>query len=417
MSRASRANSRTSRNKDSYQEPKSKKRRPKIDKDAAVAKAKVRKEGLLSDARKLSDGLDMVLLGTVLALSIFGILMVFSAGYYTTVSTTSDALYYLKRQGFWVVTGLCWMFAISNFDYHQYNKYANMLAVASIVLLVLVLLVGQSVNGATRWLGIGGFRITPSELSKLFMIIFTSVYLAKDPDAIHTWKGLGVLGLVMALHLALIIKQPNLSTAIVIAAIMIGIMVVAGLNWAWIGAALGAMALGAFYILNYKQDSHWYSRLTNWIDPFADSQGEGYQVSQSIIALGNGGIKGLGFGNSISKNLYLPEPQNDFILAVIGEELGFIGFVILMFAYMFLLYRLIVIALKAKDRLGFYLATGVAVMLGLQVIINVAVVTASMPATGITLPFVSYGGTSIWSFMIAMGIALNVSKKGKRVRL
>ena len=149
------------------------------------------------------------------------------------------------------------------------------------------------------------------------------------------------------------------------------------------------------------------------MDPFADRQGYGYQVSQGLIALGNGGLKGLGFGRSVAKNLYLPEPQNDFILAVLGEELGFIGFVILMLVYIVLITRLIMIALKARDRLGFYLATGVAVMLGLQVIINVAVVTSSMPATGITLPFISYGGTSIWSFMIAMGIALNVSK-GKR---
>ena len=137
------------------------------------------------------------------------------------------------------------------------------------------------------------------------------------------------------------------------------------------------------------------------------------RITDKILIIGNGGLKGLGFGRSVAKNLYLPEPQNDFILAVLGEELGFIGFVILMLVYIILITRLIMIALKARDRLGFYLATGVAVMLGLQVIINVAVVTSSMPATGITLPFISYGGTSVWSFMLAIGIALNISK-GKR---
>jgi cell division protein FtsW len=147
------------------------------------------------------------------------------------------------------------------------------------------------------------------------------------------------------------------------------------------------------------------------MDPFAERQGDGYQVVQGLIALGNGGLKGLGFGKSISKNMYLPEPQNDFILAILGEELGYIGFLFLMAAYLFLIFRLMMIALRARDRMGFYLATGVAVMLGLQVIINVAVVTSSMPATGITLPFISYGGTSMWSFMIAMGIALSVSRR------
>ena len=162
-----------------------------------------------------------------------------------------------------------------------------------------------------------------------------------------------------------------------------------------------------------RTPEHWYQRLSSFMDPFADSQGDGYQVTQGLIALGNGGLKGLGFGRSVAKNLYLPEPQNDFILAVLGEELGYIGFLVLMLVYIILLFRMIMVALKAPDRLGFYLATGVAVMLGLQVIINVAVVTSSMPATGITLPFISYGGTSIWAFMIAIGIVLNVSKNAR----
>ena len=169
--------------------------------------------------------------------------------------------------------------------------------------------------------------------------------------------------------------------------------------------------MGYMYIMTAKSPAHWYQRITSFRDPFADFQGSGYQVSQGLIALGNGGLRGLGFGRSIAKNLYLPEPQNDFILAVIGEELGYIGVAVLILVYIILLFRIFMVALKAKDRLGFYLATGVGVMLGLQVIINVAVVTSTMPATGITLPFISYGGTSIWSFMIAMGIVLNVSKK------
>jgi cell division protein FtsW len=243
------------------------------------------------------------------------------------------------------------------------------------------------------------------------MIIFTSSFLIRDPRNIHTLKGLGILVLVMVLHFGLIIMQPNLSTAIVIVLIMIAIMIVAGLNYAFLIFPAGAAIAGYFYIITFKNPYHWYQRLTSFMDPFADRQGDGYQVTQGLIALGNGGLKGLGFGQSIAKNMYLPEPQNDFILAILGEELGYIGFLVLMAAYIILITRLMMIALKARDRLGFYLATGVAVMLGLQVVINVAVVTSSMPATGITLPFISYGGTSIWSFMMVMGIALNVSKR------
>lgn len=382
-------------------------------KEKKVQKRLERNEGFRFYAGHLMKDMDYSVFGIVMLLCLFGMVMVFSAGYYVTVNASLDPLYYLKRQGFWFLSGLVLMFISANFDYHRYYRFANILMVISIALLVAVLLVGQTVNGAQRWLGIGSFRITPSEFSKVFMIIFTSVYLATNPTALTEHKGGYVLFVVMLIHVALIVKQPNLSTAIVIAAIMFGIMFVAGLEWKTIGVALALAGGGTLFILVFLKNTHWYARLTNWMDPFADAQGEGYQVSQSLIALGNGGVKGLGIGKSIAKNLYLPEPTNDFILAIIGEELGYVALIILMAVYVFLLFRLIMIAIKAKDKLGFYLATGVAVMLGLQIIINVAVVTASMPATGITLPFISYGGASMWAFMIAIGISLNVSKYSK----
>ena len=402
----------------------SKKEQKKMRKQAAKVERRLqkhdarqtKKSGLSASLGRFFGGYDTTVLIMVLVLSLFGVAMVFSAGYYSTVNSSDpNPLYFLLRQSFWVITGLLIMLFVSNFDYHQYYHWANALAILSIVLLVLVLIMGIEVNGARRWLGYGSARITPSELPKLFMIIFTSVFLANKPDNIEG-RGLITLFAVMGMHFILIVKQPNLSTAIVVCAIMLAIMFVANLSYKWIGALFAAGGLGTIMILLFMKDTHWYSRLTNWINPFADAQGEGYQVSQSIIALGNGGVTGLGFGKSIAKNLYLPEPQNDFILAVIGEELGYVGFLVLMAAYIILLYRLIVISLQATDTLGFYLATGVAVMLGLQVIINVAVVTASMPATGITLPFISYGGSSMWSFMAAIGISLNVSKRSRRER-
>ena len=347
----------------------------------------------------------------VVVLTIFGVIMVLSAGYYQTVNMADpDPFYYLKRQGIFAISGFALMMIAAAVDYHVYGKFAYALAALSIISLIALFAFGTETNGAVRWFNFFGFAITPSEFSKIFMIIFTSSYLAYDPERIHDKKGLGVLFGVMFIHFALIVKQPNLSTAIVVCAIMLGIMFAADLSIKIIIVMILAGAGGIFFILNFMKDTHWYDRLTNYIDPFADAQDSGYQVSQGLIALGNGGLKGLGLGNSITKNLYLPEPQNDFILAVIGEELGFVGFIALILVYILLLFLLIMTAAKAKDRMGFFLATGVAVMLGLQVGINIAVVTASMPATGITLPFISYGGTSLWSFMIAMGIVLNVSK-------
>ncbi|MBQ3291345.1 MAG: FtsW/RodA/SpoVE family cell cycle protein [Mogibacterium sp.] len=364
----------------------------------------------------LFSGFDFTVAALAMLLSIFGVAMVFSAGYYQTINISEpQPLYYLIRQLVFVLSGWVLMFFLANFDYHYYTKLAYPALLLSIGLLVLVLMIGSSSHNAQRWISIMGVRITPSEFSKLFVIIFTSSFLIEDPRNVKSFKGLFVLFAVIGAHFALIIRQPNLSTAIVIVMIIMAIMIVAGLHLVFlILPVIGAVA-GYFYIITFKTPYHWYQRLTSFIDPFADRQGDGYQVTQGLIALGNGGLKGLGFGKSIAKNMYLPEPQNDFILAIIGEELGYIGFLVLMGIYIFLLCRLIMVALKASDRLGFYLATGVAVMLGLQVIINVAVVTSSMPATGITLPFISYGGTSMWSFMMSMGIALNVSRKHDRL--
>lgn len=381
-------------------------RRERRVKTSAIDEAKDFGRGL----GRVVSGYDFGVVVLVIVLSLFGVAMVFSAGYYQTINTAHpDPTYYLLRQMLWVGTGLFVMLIVANIDYHFYMKVSYLIVLLSVVLLVLVIMTSSTVGGAQR--GIRGIGVTPSEFSKVAMIVFTSCFLIKNPSNIRTLKGLLVLLVVMGVHFYLIVSQPNLSTAIVIVAIMIAIMLVAGLNYLFLAIPAAGVVAGYMYIMTAKSPAHWYQRITSFRDPFADFQGSGYQVSQGLIALGNGGLRGLGFGRSIAKNLYLPEPQNDFILAVIGEELGYIGFALLMLVYIVLLFRIFMVALKARDRLGFYLATGVGVMLGLQVVINVAVVTSSMPATGITLPFISYGGTSIWSFMIAMGIVLNVSKK------
>lgn len=366
-----------------------------------------------STARLLTT-YDFVTILLVTGLVLFGVVMVFSAGYYSTTNLSKpDPYYFLKKEGEFAIIGFIIMFLMARWDYHKCAKYYKQYLYISIFLLVLVLTpVGRNVNGATRWIYIGPVNITPSEITKVAMIIFTAAFLAKDPSrATDFSKGILPLLALTGIQAAMIIKQPNLSTAMVIVFIVVGMLIIGGFPWKYVGGVVAAGVAGIIFILAFLPNSHWYSRLTNFIDPFKNSQGEGYQVSQSLIALGNGGLKGLGLGNSVTKNLYLPEPQNDFILAIIGEELGFVGIFLLMLAYLFLIKRCFVIAAKAPDKLGMFLASGVGIMLGVQVLMNIAVVTASMPATGVTLPFVSYGGTSIIVFMAAMGIVLNISRK------
>ena len=268
-----------------------KERRKEIRRQKKEEKAQVRRLRRAGHASKLSskaDGIDLVVVVMVVLFSLFGAAMVFSAGYYQTINTSNPSpFYYLLRQGFFVVTGWALMFVTSLIDYRIYRKFGMFFMALSIGLLVLVLVIGQNVNGAVRWINLGFFRFTPSEFSKIFVILFTSSYLIRDPSNIRTLKGLGFLVLVMAAHFLLIVRQPNLSTAIVIVLIMISIMIVGGLNLFYlIIPAAGAVA-GYFYIVTYKTPYHWYQRLTSFMDPFADRQGDGYQVVQGLIALGN----------------------------------------------------------------------------------------------------------------------------------
>lgn len=367
--------------------------------------------GCYNNSKEAIGSCNKLILFTVIGITIFGVLMVFSASYYQTVYMADpDPLYYMKKQLFNALTGFVMLFFFAGYDYHKYDKWGNIAIIISLLSLALVLVFGVEVNGAKRWFNLGFTSLTPSEFSKLFVILFTGTYLNRNPEKMKKLSTQVFLVLILLAHVLLIMKQPNLSTAIVIALIMGSILLVGGLYMGWIVAGLagGVALVGA--ILVFFRDIHWYSRITSFLDPFSDAQGTGYQVTQGLIALGNGGLFGLGAGKSVAKNLYLPEPHNDFILAIIGEEFGFIGFIVLMAVYVGLFYLCIITAVRATDRLGFYLATGVGVMVGLQVVINVAVVTSSMPPTGITLPFVSYGGTSIWVFMIAIGIVLNISR-------
>lgn len=347
-----------------------------------------------------------------LILVIFGVIMVFSASYYYSISQDGSAYSYLRRHGMWVIIGFAVMMLGASIDYRKLQKLAVPGLALSILLLVLVLTpLGVTINGATRWIGVGPITIMPGELAKLAAIVFVAWYLSSDMDRIKSLK-YGILPMLalMAVLGGLIVKQPNLSTAITVCGIIVAMMLVAGMKWKYFFGAAGAGAAGILSIVLFMKDSYWYTRLTAFTDPFADPLDTGYQAVQSLLALGSGGLFGVGLGKSVQKNLYLPEPQNDFILAIIGEELGFIGVLCLMVVYCLFLWRGIHIAINAPDQFSMLLASGIVLMVAIQVILNIAVVTSSMPATGINLPFISYGGNALLIFMFSAGVLVNISR-------
>jgi len=369
------------------------------------------------EIKKLQPG-DFVLTILTFLLVIFGVIMVFSSSYYSSINETGSPYAYLKRDVVWAVLGFGLMVFTAIFDYRHYKKIALPLLILSAILLALLFTpLGQQRNAATRWLGVGGFTIMPGEIAKIAIILFVARYLSDKPDRIRSFKrGIFPLFVLMAVFAAMILLQPNLSTAITVCAIIILMMFVAGMHWGWFAGLFGTGVAGVAGLLMADPGGYWTQRFTSFLNPFADPLGTGYQVCQSLLALGSGGLFGVGLGKSIEKNLYLPEPQNDFILAIIGEELGFVGIIILLIVYIALIWRGIHIAVNAPDQFGMLLAAGITIMVAIQVILNIAVVTSSMPPTGITLPFISYGGNALMLFMGSMGILLNISRHSGTVK-
>ena len=366
---------------------------------------------------KLKSG-DFWLMLFTLMLVLFGLIMVFSASYYSSISQDGNPYSYLVRHGAWVVFGLVAMAFGALFDYRKYKKWALPILIVSVILLVLVLTpLGQTTNGATRWIKVGPVTLMPGEIAKIAAIIFVAWFLSEDASRIKSLKR-GILPLlgIIAVYGALIVKQPNLSTAITVCGIIIAMMLVAGLKWRYVATAGGIGVVGILSIVIFMKDTYWYNRLTSFTDPFQDALGDGYQAVQSLLALGSGGLFGVGLGKSVQKNLYLPEPQNDFILAIIGEELGYIGVLLLIALSCLFIWRGIHIALNATDQFGLLLASGIVLMVAIQVILNIAVVTSSMPPTGINLPFISYGGNALLIFMFSAGVLLNISRHGLKVQ-
>jgi cell division protein FtsW len=362
--------------------------------------------------KKRAEG-DFLMAALVLALSLFGVVMVFSASYYTSLSKYGYAYEYLKQDAMWVGLGWIAFIIFANLDYHFLKLAAWPALGAGIVLLALLFTpLGVTINNATRWLDFGFFTVMPGEVIKFSLIIWIATFLGNDPEKIRRPKdGMIPIVAILGLVTVLIVKQPNMSTAGIIVILVVGMMFVAGLRLYWLAGLGGVGVAGFIGVLLSPKGAYMLQRVHTFIDPFEDELGSGYQVVQSLLALGSGGVTGVGLGRSIQKALYLPEPMNDFITAIIGEELGLIGLILMIMVFILLIWRCCRIALRARDYYGMLLASGVTILLGTQVILNIAVVSASFFPTGVVLPFITLGGNATLIFLSLMGILFNISKQ------
>ncbi|WP_031513420.1 stage V sporulation protein E [Desulfofalx alkaliphila] len=354
---------------------------------------------------------DFILFLTVLMLLSVGIVMVFSASQYVTIIRYQNAFYYFERQMLWALIGVTAMIVIMNIDYYRIKRWIGPIVVIAFVLLIMVLIpgIGKEVNGSMRWIDLKIISFAPAELVKLCLIAFVAFGLSKRPGLVQNFsKGLLPYLAIMAAAAGLILMQPDLGTAVTLCGTIIIMFLAAGARISHI-LGLGVAGLCAVMVAIIVKPYR-VKRFLAFLDPTADPQGSGYHIIQSLYALGSGGLFGMGLGQSKQKFLYLPENHTDFIFAIIGEELGFIGASLVILLFMLLVWRGLKIAITSPDPFASLLATGITCGIALQAIINIGVVTGSMPVTGVPLPFISFGGTSLLFTLMGVGILLNISK-------
>ena len=354
---------------------------------------------------------DLMIFIITLALLSLGIVMVFSASSVTAYHELGDAYHYLKRQSLWAAIGLVALVICMNIDYHLWLRLAGPLIVVSIVALAVVLVpgIGITISGSRRWLGAGPVRVQPSEFAKLSVVIFLAAYLSTSPDRVKSVvRGVFVPLILVGMCALLVLREPDLGTSIGMAATAWLMLLIAGGSPGWL-VGLAAMTAPVIY-LYARHDPVRMRRLTSFLDPWADPLDSGFHIIQSLLALGSGGLVGTGLGLSRQKFYYLPEQHTDFIFAIIGEELGFLGAALVVFLYAIFAWRGFRASLNAPDSFGSLLAAGITIMVALQAAMNIAVVTGSMPITGITLPLISSGGSSLVPMLAGVGILLNITR-------
>lgn len=376
--------------------------------EAARPAGKTRKKRIRAE----KGGIDLTFMFLVLILLAIGLIMLFSASYASAYYETGNSFYYISRQLLFAIVGIIGMFVVANIDYHILHRFAFLIYIGTVFLLILVLFV-HTREDARRWIPLGFTTFQPSELAKFAVVLIFAHLISTNYDKMKdpkygVWPFLALMGIVVLLMLL----EPHLSGTILILSIGIIMMFVGGtdLKWFMIGGLLLAAAV-VVIVLIPGVTPYAMSRIQHWRDPWIDPQGKGFQTIQSLYAIGSGGLMGVGIGNSRQKHLYLPEPQNDFIFSVVCEELGFIGATLIILVFVLLIWRGYVIAMRCRDRFGSMLAIGLTTQVGVQTILNIAVVSNTIPNTGISLPFFSSGGTALVMLLAEMGVILSVSRQ------
>lgn len=362
-----------------------------------------------------AQGIDLVLLAVVVGMVLFGLLMVYSSSFIYAQERTGDGFSFIKKQLIYAAFGVIALMGACRIDYRKWYKWSYPSLGFAILLLIMVLVpgIGARVGGAQRWLRFGGINFQPGELAKFAVIFFVASQVTRKQDRIHTFSA-GVLAhfIVPLPAMLLLLKQPDFGTTVMITIVIFCLMFLGGVPKRFLASTLLlAGALGSWLALGtaYRR-----ARLLAYMDPWSDPGGKGFQILQSLLGLHNGRFWGVGLGNGKEKLFYLPEAHNDFIFAVIGEELGFIGIAVVVAAYLFFVYRGLRIAFLCQknyqDRFGMLLASGITLALGLQGFVNIAVVMGLLPTKGLTLPFISYGGSALLIDLFAVGVLLSIAR-------
>lgn len=349
----------------------------------------------------------------VLILLTFGLVMLFSASYAYALYNFNDSLHFIKKQAVFGAVGIVAMLFFSMINYRVYKKYVFAIFIIATILLVVVLFM-PPLNGARRWIIFPGGNFQPSEIMKFAVVVLFSFFVSQNYNKMQTFTyGVIPFAIVIVLVAGLMLLQPHLSGTVLILLIALSMMWVGGTKKRYFAMAVGGAGVFVVLFVLIKGIAYVEKRLSGWLDPFSDPRGDTFQTMQSLLSIGSGGILGLGLGKSRQKFLYLPEPQNDFIFSIVCEELGLIGAVIVVCLFAFLVYRGLIIASKAPDKFGSMLAVGLTLQIGLQAMLNIAVVSNTIPNTGISLPFFSYGGTALLMQLCQMGIILNISRHSR----
>lgn len=374
-----------------------------------MAKSAVKKR----KTKKNYGKMDLTFFALVIILLTVGLVMLFSASYAYSLEYYNNSYKFIVRQAAFGAVGVVIMLVISRIPYNFWKKFSWAAYGITVLMLIILLIFPPMVSGmdVKRWMAIGSFTFQPSEIAKFAIILLFSALISSNYKQMKDIKFIGFLIAILAFTCALIVLEPHLSATVLVLAIGVVLLVVGGLSMKFIIGGAIAGAVGAVIFVLSGAISYVADRLNYWIDPWSDAQGKGFQTIQSLLAIGSGGILGRGIGQSRQKYLYLPEPHNDFIFSIVCEELGLIGAAVIILLFCLLVWRGFTIAMRSKDKFGSLMALGLTFQVGLQAMLNIWVVTNTIPNTGISLPFFSYGGTSLVILLAEMGIVLSVSRE------